>query len=473
MAANDDEEVIVPPRPHPQAGPDRRTFLRYTAGAATVLPLAALAGCSGPDRDPNLLRIAFQQFGSGTLMEQWIERTAEEYTKEFPDRTIELVPIVASENDYFTKNELLMSSPRTSPDLVYEDTFILLSDVGAGYLQPVDDFVENWEHWDDVAEASQEAVTAPDGHVYAVPTHTDTRGIWYHKGVFAEAGLPEDWEPGSWEDILEAARTIKEATPDVAPMFIFSGMPQGEKASMQGFEMLLYGTEDRLYDDDAEKWVIGSQGFIDSLEFLRTVFEEELTLSIGQSLDPNIGESIYSQIFPDGKLGLLIDGSWISQNWTDDAPSPWPEWTETMNVVRMPTQDGGGNGWVTLAGGWCWAVPQYATDPEVSASFIEYLLTTENSVQRAIDDNHITVRADVAEIEEYQTYSPTAEFFTELLDGAYYRPAYAEYPEVSSAIQQAMETVMTMSAAPEQAAAAYDQAVIDIVGDENVQEGSS
>ena len=27
------------------------------------------------------------------------------------------------------------------------------------------------------------------------------------------------------------------------PLFIFAGTPQGEKASMQGFEMLLYGTE--------------------------------------------------------------------------------------------------------------------------------------------------------------------------------------------------------------------------------------
>lgn len=291
------------PRPHHRAGPDRRTFLRYTAGVATVLPLAALTGCGGPGRDSNTLRVAFQQFGSGTLMEQWIQRTAEEHSRDFPDRVIELVPIVASENDYFTKNELLMSSPRTSPDLVYEDTFILLSDVGAGYLQPVDDFVATWEHWDDVAEASQEAVTAPDEKVYAVPTHTDTRGIWYHKGVFADAGLPEDWQPETWEDILEAARTIKDETPDVAPMFIFSGMPQGEKASMQGFEMLLYGTESTLYDEDAEKWVVGSRGFIDSLELLRTVFEEELTLSLGQNLDPNIGETIYSQILPDGVWG--------------------------------------------------------------------------------------------------------------------------------------------------------------------------
>jgi multiple sugar transport system substrate-binding protein len=460
---------------HRGPGPDRRTFLRYVAGVGTVLPLAALTACgSDSTQDPNVIRIAYQQFGSGTLMEDWINRTAQTYTQEYPERTVELVPIVAAENDYFTKNELLMSSPRTSPDLVYEDTFILLSDVGAGYVQPMTELAEQWEHWEDVAPASRDAVTGEDGEIYAIPTHTDTRAIWYNKDVFAQAGLPEPWEPTTWEEILEAARTIKEQVPEVAPFFIFSGKAQGEKASMQGFEMLLYGTGEGvgLYDDDAQKWVVGSQGFLDALTFLRTVFEEELTLPVSRHLDPNIGESIYSTVMPGGELGILLDGSWISQNWVEDAPSPWPEWTETLGLARMPTQNGDGNGWVTLAGGWSWVLPQYCSDPEIAFSFIEALLTTENSVQRAIDDNHITVRADVAEVEEYRTYSPTAEFFTELLEGARYRPALPNYPEVSAAIQDAMEVVMTMARTPEEAQAAYDEAVTDIVGADNVQEES-
>ncbi|WP_232847867.1 extracellular solute-binding protein [Occultella kanbiaonis] len=470
-----EEAFAVNTPTHRRHGPDRRTFLRYAAGVGTVLPLTVLTACgSDSTQDPNVIRIAYQQFGSGTLMEDWINRTAQTYTQEHPERTVELVPIVAAENDYFTKNELLMSSPRTSPDLVYEDTFILLSDVGAGYVQPMTELAEQWEHWEDVAPASRDAVTGEDGEIYAIPTHTDTRAIWYNKEIFAQAGLPEPWEPTTWEEILEAARTIKEQVPEVAPFFIFSGKAQGEKASMQGFEMLLYGTGEGvgLYDADTQKWVVGSQGFLDALTFLRTVFEEELTLPVSRHLDPNIGESIYSTVMPAGELGILLDGSWISQNWVEDAPSPWPEWTETTGLARMPTQNGDGNGWVTLAGGWSWVLPQYCSDTEIAFSFIEALLTTENSVQRAIDDNHITVRADVAAVEEYRTYSPTAEFFTELLEGARYRPALPNYPEVSAAIQDAMEVVMTMAQTPEEAQAAYDQAVIDIVGADNVQEES-
>lgn len=464
---------MVPESPY-RLVPDRRSFLRFTAGAAALLPLTALAGCTGGGRDPNVLRIAFQQFGSGTIKQEWITTAAEEFSAENPELTVELVPIVASENDYFTKNELLMSSPRTSPDLVYEDSFILLSDVGAGYLQPITDLVEGFAHWDDIAEASKEAVSGEDGEIYGIPITTDTRAIWFHKEVFAEAGLPEDWQPGSWEDILEAARTIRDSDSEATPFFMFAGTPQGEKASMQGFEMLLYGTAEEgwLYDRDSEKWVIGSPGFIDALTFLKTLFEEELTLPLGQHLDPNISEAIYTSLLPEKKLGMLIDGSWISQNWTETAPRPWPEWPDVVGLADMPTQDGGGASTVTLAGGWGLSIPQHVTDRANAFRFLEKLVSTETLVNYAIADNHVTVREDVGADERYLSYSPAVEYFTDLLETAYYRPALPAYPEVSSAIQEAMEAVMTGST-PEAAAAAYDATVTDIVGEDNVQEATA
>src|SRR5699024_7385540 len=123
-----DEEVFVAREPVTRSAPDRRTFLRLSAGGATALPLTALAGCGGRHTDPGPIRGARQHTGSGTIKEQWLTTAAEEFSAENPELTVDLVPIVASEGDYFTKNELLMSSPRTSPDLVYEDSFILLSD---------------------------------------------------------------------------------------------------------------------------------------------------------------------------------------------------------------------------------------------------------------------------------------------------------------------------------------------------------
>ena len=186
-------------------------------------------------------------------------------------------------------------------------------------------------------------------------------------------------------------------------------------------------------------------------------------------LDPNISETIYTSMLPEAKLGMLVDGSWISQNWTDSAARPWPEWPEVVGLADVPTQDGGGSGTVTLAGGWGLSIPTHVSDREVAFRFLEKLVSTETLVKYAIADNHITVRADVAEVEDYLSYSPAVEYFTNLLETAYYRPALPAYPEVSSAIQEAMEAVLT-GATPEAAAAAYDATVRDIVGEENVQE---
>lgn len=100
-----------------------------------------------------------------------------------------------------------------------------------------------------VYRGDEKGVTASDGKVYGVPYNTDSRGLWYNKEIFKRAGLPEDWRPKNWDEVLDAARTIKEKEPDVVPIWMNMGKATGEATSMQTYEMLLYGTGERLYDD--------------------------------------------------------------------------------------------------------------------------------------------------------------------------------------------------------------------------------
>ena len=446
----------------------RRTFLKVTGGIASTLPLAMLAGCSS-ERDSSTLKVAYQQFGSGTTLQQWLTKIIAEFTKKHPGVSVELLPIVAAENDYFTKNELLMSSPRSCPDLVFEDTFILLSDVAAGYIQPIDDLVKGWEGWDNLYPASQAAAIDPEGRAHCVPTETDTRGIYYNKKVFEKAGLPTEWQPRTWEEIAEAAAAIRDANVDAAGMFMYCGKTQGEKASMQGFEMLLYGTRDTLYNPETKKWVAGSQGFIDTLAFYKRQFDEGLTLPAARHFDPNLMDAVQATMFPAGELGILIDGSWISFLWAEGSLAPWPTWPDDVGVAFMPTQHGEAPGSTTLAGGWGWAIPTHARDRELSFALVKELCSLEHQVQRNITGGTLTTRRDVAQNEEYRGYSPTVGFFTDMLEGAHYRPAFAVYPEVSSAIQDAMDTVMVGDKTPEQAAAWYDAKLAELVGDANVE----
>ncbi len=44
---------------------------------------------------------------------------------------------------------------------------------------------------------------------YGVPPATDGRLLYFNKKLFAQAGLPADWQPRSWPDIIAAARALK------------------------------------------------------------------------------------------------------------------------------------------------------------------------------------------------------------------------------------------------------------------------
>src|SRR3712207_1802777 len=134
---------------------------------------------------------------------------------------------------------------------------------------------------------AKEAGVGDDGEIYGIPMGTDTRALWYNKDLFQQAGITVPWEPKNWEDVLSAAETIKSKLPEVVPLNVYSGKAQGEAATMQGFEMLLYGTEDTLYEDG--KWVTGAPGFVDSLTFIRDVYQGELGPTPEQALDKNVG----------------------------------------------------------------------------------------------------------------------------------------------------------------------------------------
>jgi multiple sugar transport system substrate-binding protein len=445
---------------------------RFLIAPVTAAALAlSLGACSsgGGGSDGSTIKVAYQKFGNFTQADELFKDVKADFEKANPDITVELVPIEAQQNDYFTKLALMNRSPSTAPDVMYEDTYMIKSDVEAGYLAPLDDYLAEWDEWDQFVDSAKEAGAGDDGKTYGVSMGTDTRGLWFNKEVLAKAGLPEDWAPKSWDELLEGARAIKESDPEVVPFNIYSGKPQGEAAVMQGFEMLLYGTGDTLYEDG--KWVLGSQGFVESLEFIETVFSEGLAPTPQQALDTNIGNTVQAEWLPEGKVGIALDGSWVAGNWLESGVAPWPEWSEEMGTAPMPTQDGQEPGAVSMSGGWTLAMGAGSKNPDAAFEFISMALNRENSLWFDVANSQIAVRTDVAEDPEYTKSNPTTEFFTDLVDVTHFRPATSDYPKVSNEIMVAMEAVMTGQQTPEEAAAAYDEAVVGIVGEENTTQG--
>ncbi|MFC8968168.1 extracellular solute-binding protein [Streptomyces sp. NPDC057094] len=431
---------------------------------ATLLAATTLTACgSGSGSDPDTVKVSFKQStdNSVRVMDTYLGEMKKQFEKANPGKKVELVPIKAPDSEYYTKLQQMLRSPKTAPDLVYEDTFLINSDITSGYLKPLDPYLDKWSDWDQFIDTAKAAAKAQDGKTYGVPDGTDTRGLWFDKGVFAKAGLPADWQPKTWDDVLDAARTIKKKVPGVTPLNVYTGKPAGEAATMQGFEMLLYGTgdgtADPLYDTSSKKWVAGSQAFKDALTFVETVYKEKLGPDVTDALDPNFATSVRGDLLPGGKLGIDLDGSWLPQDWLKGSGHEWPAWSRKLGLAHMPTQHGQAPGKVSMSGGWTWSIPSKAGNPALAFEFIKTMQTKANAQKWYIANSGIAVRKDVAADPAYTQAQPGIKFFTDLVASTHYRPAYPAYPKVSTAIQEAMESVTTGDSSVDKAASTYDE----------------
>ncbi|MFF7278828.1 extracellular solute-binding protein [Streptomyces griseorubiginosus] len=450
--------------------PTAATTALLTTALAAAATLTACGGGSGSD--PDTVRVSFKQSTDNSIhvMDDYLADIKKQFEKANPGKKVELVPIKAPDSEYYTKLQQMLRSAKTAPDLVYEDTFLINSDITSGYLKPLDAYLAKWPDWNQFIDTAKAAAKAEDGKTYGVPDGTDTRGLWFDKGIFAKAGLPTDWQPKTWDEILDAARTIKRRVPDVTPLNVYTGKPAGEAATMQGFEMLLYGTSDGtgdgttdpLYDSTSKKWIAGGQGFKDALAFVETVYREKLGPDVSTALDPNIQTIVRGDLLPKGKLGINLDGSWLPQDWLEGSGHEWPEWSSRLGLAYMPTQHGQAPGKVSMSGGWTWSVPAKAANPDLAFEFVKTMQTKANAQKWYVANSGIAVRKDVAEDPAYAKAQPGIRFFTDLVASTHYRPAYPAYPKVSTAIQEAMEGVTTGDRSVADAASGYDDTLKEV-----------
>ncbi|MGV8897042.1 MAG: extracellular solute-binding protein [Rhodoglobus sp.] len=447
---------------------------KRVVSAISVAAMAALVlgACSaGGESSDKTIKVVYEKTDSFTALDTLFTSVKAEFEKANPGVTVELQPIAADDNDYKTKLALSQRSADTAPDVFYEDTSNVRSDAEAGYLLNLDEYVAGWDDWSQFNDGAKLAGVGDDGSIYSVSLGTDTRVIWYNKNVLEAAGVSTPWQPGSWADILDVARKIKATQPGVVPFNLYAGTGTGEGTVMQGFWELLYGTDlgaDSLYDSESQKWVVGSQGFIDSLEFLKTLYDDGLAVTPAEALDGNVWKSVFGELFPKDMLGATVEGSYTPSFWVKGGSYEWADYDKVMGTALFPTQDGQAPGGVSMSGGWTLAVGAKSKNPDLAFEFLTMALSFENALAYDNENAQIAVRDDVAADPSYVAANPFVQAVTDAVSVTHFRPATSDYAQISTAAQEATEAVITGQASPKDAAAAYDAAVEGVVGADKI-----
>ncbi|ACQ80797.1 extracellular solute-binding protein family 1 [Beutenbergia cavernae DSM 12333] len=388
------------------------------------------------------------------------------------DVTVEFLEEGVDDEDYKTKIALDLQSGEGA-DIIGIDGIWVGEFAEAGYIQPLSDVggsaVDEWEGWDQMSESVQNAMSF-EGDRYGVPQGADGRVLYYNKDLFAEAGLPEDWSPTSWDEVLDAARSLAEID-GVVPIQLNAGTAMGEATTMQGLLPLLAGTGTEVYSDGM--WNGDTQGLRDVLTAYRTIYVDE---GLGDPIlqQEAAGRDNSFAQFAAGEIGILLEGDYFWRSVINPeegvGTAPMENRDDVVGYTLIPAQEPGagveGRDFVSMGGGTGRVLNPNSENAELSWELLAFMNSAEAFQARVEGTVSITPRDDVNA--EVLASDPMLTFVSEnVLPINSYRPGLAAYPQVSVALQEATAAVVS-GTSPEDAAAAYEEALIGIVGEENV-----
>jgi multiple sugar transport system substrate-binding protein len=359
----------------------------------------------------------------------------------------------------------------TAADVNLIDSFMVSELAAAGYLEPLGTLAAAWDQYQYYLPGLLE-VASYQGEVYALPTDTDVRMLWYDLSNFEKAGIPTPWQPKNWSDILDAATNLKEAGVQY-PFQLPAGIKQGEATTMQGFYMALLGADvpdgdrNRLLKRDTNQWIGDSPA-------LRRVFELYHQVYVAQKLNPadlnyatDIGAAV-RQALADDQLGILASGSWEDACLWDCNNPPSRE-DRDAQVAWTPFPGSGEPGTMAttnISGGWTLGINANAADKDLAFKLITTIFDEANFKEWTLANHRMAVRTDISESPEY-TADPFLAEATKLAAETTGRDTIPGYQTVSALVQQATSDLLD-GASVDDVARSYHDALVDEFGEENV-----
>ena len=461
----------------------RRSALTGAALASAALALGACGGGGRSGSKPGTLRIMTNAISGGknAAEAKWIEEWVIPGFKEAQKSAGKEVDVVfeaqgVDDEDYKTKTALDFQSGKGA-DIVALDGIWIGEYAQAGYIKPLEDVAAaagSWDGWAQIPESIQGAASF-EGKRYGVPQGADGRVVYYNKTVFEKAGLPADWQPASWDDILAAARAVKDKAPGVVPVQLNAGTAMGEATSMQGLLPMLMGTGRPLWADGA--WAGDTQGMRQVLNLYKTIYVDE---GLG---DPVLqqeasGRDTSFQEFAAGRIAILFEGDYFWRSVINPAEgvgtAPMAERDTAVGYAKIPAMKPGaginGQDFVSMSGGTARVLNPNTADPALAWELLAFMNSAEAFEARAAGTLSISPRNDVNA--ELLASDPMLSFVSEqVLPITAYRPGLAQYPQVSSLLQQATLDVV-MGTGVDEAVKSYVAGLEGVVGADAVKSGN-
>lgn len=347
-----------------------------------------LSGCADTRTPPGKIKLVVWglQYGEES---KGLEARVHEFERRHPNVIVSVLSMGAgSMNPQKLMTAIVGNVP---PDVIHQDRFTIGDWAARDTFLPLDEFIARdrdkplgvraedyfpacWR------EANYTDPLTGQKGVFAIPSGTDDRALFYNKTLFKEAGIVDEKgearPPQTWEELEVDAKKLTSLNRDGtfnrigfipnygnAWLYIYAWQNNGEFMTPDGRTCIMNDKPNvealeymvRLYD---------ALGGVDKITAFQSGFQ-------ANDLDP----------FLTGKVGMKIDGSWVPPNIARYGPdldfgvAPAPVPADRLHHAGKFLNEK--DTFITWAGGFSYAIPKGATHVQEAWEFIKWMTSPE------------------------------------------------------------------------------------------------
>jgi multiple sugar transport system substrate-binding protein len=433
------------------------------AFVATVVTAGGLTACStgdsGSDGPVTISIMEYQQTRIDAL-KKLLPAFEAEMKDQGKDVKVKLVSDNLDDEQFKTKiTQQLIAGE--APDVIDMGENLIAGFAGAGYLSPLDNYLDDWDGWDHYYPQFKKAAVRQDGQIYSLMHDTGVLNLFYRKDVLTELGVDTS-QPATWDDLIARLVKVKELTGD-SPIVIPAGSAWGGGTWSEGFQPILGGTDQEYYDIKTGKWDLNSEGFAAVFDLYSELSTKGL-LPVQDLLNPNPWEPTKYEKFPAGDIQVAAQGTWGWKfDWGPEGATPIEGLTDKVSTWQFPGLRAGDKpfGWSNM--GFSYAVPEKSEHKDEAMLLAEFLSTGDALASQLVASGAASPRDDLADVAPYSDEPELLQAGVDL-ETSVYVPTGDGSDQVSQAIASATELILTGEADGKQAYAAFKKDATDLLG---------
>jgi len=423
----------------PSRGVNRLRRRKIKFSLIVVVTMGLLIGCSGNKTNIDLkaegtnkisntdeVTLKFWRNSGNDAENAAFDQLVTLFMENNPDIHVIMSPIPYSDYDTKLRTSIASGDP---PDVMTIDAHNMASYVEAGVLMPLTDFFNTDGNIEDIPESTLSTYTYKDD-IYMAPLTESSIALFYNKKMFEAEGIPlpskNPEQPMTWDQVLNAARKLTDPTRGIYGIDPAQGFQNAGATAYFKYPIIWQFGGDVMSPNGTT-----ARGYLDStetkkaLQFFDDLYNKHKVSALDYSPDP----------FPNGKLGMTIDGSWSLSHYANN----FPEFKLGVEYDIAPLPKGTKQ--AVANGSWSLAISSKSINKDAAWKFVNWITGYEGQKTYIAMTKDIPVRYSVArEVAELNEY-PMNIFVIQNQKFGRPRPITPIFPQMSEAVRQVFEEV--------------------------------